>query len=114
MLEQGYGALVNISSYVAIEPSAKFPVSACIRSALSNFTKLYADQYAEHNIRMNNVLPGFLENYPTDEKILAAIPMKRAGKLKEVAKTVAFLLSPEANYITGQNIRIDGGYTRSV
>jgi NAD(P)-dependent dehydrogenase (short-subunit alcohol dehydrogenase family) len=63
---------------------------------------------------MNNVLPGFLENYPTDEKILAAIPMKRAGKLKEVAKTVAFLLSPEANYITGQNIRIDGGYTRSV
>lgn len=113
MEEQGGGAIVNISSFTAVEPWLKSPVSSTWRSALSAFTKLYADRYAAANIRMNNVLPGFIDSLPVDEAIRATIPMGRYGSVAEVANTVAFLLSADAGYITGQNIRIDGARTRS-
>ncbi len=114
MLAQGGGAIVNISTYAAFEPEAAFPVSASLRAALAGFTKMYADQYAAHRIRMNNVLPGFIDSYPESEDNLRRIPMKRYGTVNEIGKTVRFLLSDDAGYITGQNIRVDGGITRSV
>ncbi|NEQ81034.1 SDR family oxidoreductase [Moorena producens] len=114
MFKQGGGAIVNISSYAAVEPSLGRPVSSTIRAALDSFTKLYADRYAQNNIRMNCILPGFIDNYPVDNDIFAAIPMQRQAKLTEIAKTVAFLLSADAGYITGQNLRVDGGLTRSL
>jgi NAD(P)-dependent dehydrogenase (short-subunit alcohol dehydrogenase family) len=114
MIEQGGGAIVNVSTFAAFEPSASFPVSSTLRAALGSFVKLYADRYAGHNIRMNNVLPGYVDNYEIDEATQASIPMGRRGQVGEVAKTVAFLVSYGAGYITGQNIRIDGGLTRSV
>ncbi|MGJ3237819.1 MAG: SDR family oxidoreductase [Anaerolineae bacterium] len=114
MQAQGHGAIVNISTFAAFEPTSNFPVSASLRAALASFTKLYADQYAADNIRMNNVLPGFQDNYPEDPVIMAKIPMERYGKVEEVASTTAFLLSEGAGYITGQNIRVDGGITRAV
>jgi len=114
MLAQGGGAIVNISTYAAFEPEAAFPVSASLRAALAGFTKIYADQYAAHRIRMNNVLPGFIDSYPESEDNLRRIPMKRYGTVNEIGKTVRFLLSDDAGYITGQNIRVDGGITRSV
>jgi len=81
---------------------------------LGSYTKLYADRYAPHNIRMNNVLPGFVDSYPESEANLRQIPLGRYGKVEEVANTVRFLLSDEAGYITGQNIRVDGGITRAI
>lgn len=113
-LRQGGGSVVNVSTFAAFEPSLKFPVSSALRAALGSFTKLYADQYASAGIRMNNVLPGFVESYPVHRDALQTIPLGRAGTLAEIAKTIAFLLSDDAGYITGQNIRVDGGMTRSV
>ncbi len=114
MRAQGGGAIVNISTFAAYEPDARFPVSASLRAALGSFCKLYADQEAPHNIRMNNVLPGFIDTYPVDAAIRATIPAARYGRAGEIARTVAFLLSADAGYITGQNLRADGGLTRSV
>ena len=111
---QGSGAMVNISTFSAFEPSPSFPVSSALRAGLAGYTKLYADRYAESNIRMNNVLPGFMDNYPSNPEIVEKIPMKRYAKVQEVAKTVRFLLSDDAGYITGQNIRVDGGITRGI
>lgn len=113
-LQQGGGAMVNISTFSAFEPELAFPVSSTLRAGLASFTKLYANRYAEAGIRINNVLPGYMDNYPESEDNLAKIPMKRYARVEEIAQTVRFLLSEEAGYITGQNIRADGGITRSI
>lgn len=111
---QGGGAIVNISTFAAFEPELGFPVSSSLRAALAGFTKLYADRYAADGIRINNVLPGYMDNYPESDANLAKIPMQRYARVQEVAKTVRFLLSDDAGYITGQNIRVDGGITHSI
>lgn len=113
-IKQGGGSVVNISTFAAFEPSPVFPISACMRAALGSYIKLYADKYAKENIRINNVLPGFVDSKPVHEKFLKDIPMGRYGKVEEIAKSVKFLLSDDASYTTGQNIRVDGGITRSV
>jgi NAD(P)-dependent dehydrogenase (short-subunit alcohol dehydrogenase family) len=114
MQSQGGGAIVNISTYAVFEPESAFPVSGPIRAALAGFTKLYADEYAKDGIRMNTLMPGFIDSLPETAERRARIPMGRYGTVAEIAKTVLFLLSPDAGYITGQNIRVDGGLTRSV
>ena len=108
------GSIVNISTFSALEPDPAFPISSTLRAGLASFTKLYADRYAPAGIRMNNLLPGFVDSYDADEATLKRIPMGRVGKTSEIADTVAFLLSDAAGYITGQNIRVDGGITRSI
>jgi len=112
--KRGGGAIVNISSFAAFEPDPTFPTSATFRAGLASFTKLYADQYAAEGIRMNNVLPGFIDSLPEREHFKQRIPTGRYGTTNEIAETVSFLLSDGAAYITGQNIRVDGGITRSV
>ena len=114
MEKAGNGAIVNISTYATFEPEPFFPTSGAFRSSLAAFTKLYSDRYAASNIRMNNLLPGFIDSLPEKEEFKERIPLKRYGKAEEVAATAAFLISDAAAYITGQNIRIDGGITRSV
>jgi NAD(P)-dependent dehydrogenase (short-subunit alcohol dehydrogenase family) len=114
MVRQRGGAVINISSAWAFEPSAMFPTSAVFRSALAAFTKIFADQYAADNVRMNNVLPGWIDSLPGTEERRTSVPMQRYGTSEEIAATIAFLASEGAGYITGQNLRIDGGLTRSV
>lgn len=113
MKEAGQGAFVNISTYFAFEPSLAYPVSSAMRAALGSYCKMFADRYGEENIRMNNVLPGFINSYPVDGATEAKIPLKRGGTVEEIANTVAFLASAESGYITGQNIKVDGGLGRS-
>jgi NAD(P)-dependent dehydrogenase (short-subunit alcohol dehydrogenase family) len=114
MIKQGGGAIVNISTFAAFEPDAAFPVSSALRAALAGYTKLYADEYASQGIRMNNVLPGFIDSYPESGANIQRIPTGRYGRVAEIAQTVRFLLSDGAGYLTGQNIRVDGGISRSV
>lgn len=114
MQRQGGGAIVNVSTYAAFEPRLTYPVSGTMRIALAAFAKLYADRYAREGIRINNLLPGLVENWPADAAFVRSIPMGRAAKLTEIARTAAFLLGADAAYITGQNIRVDGGANRSV
>ena len=78
------------------------------------FTKLYADRYAADGIRMNALLPGYIDSLNHKPETAATVPMRRIGTMDEIAKTAAFLLSDDAGYITGQNIRVDGGITRHV
>ncbi len=114
MVAQGGGAIVNISTFAAFEPDPVFPTSGVFRAGLAAFTKLFADQYAAHNVRMNNVLPGFIDSLPEKEAFRSRIPMGRYGKASEIAGVIAFLASEAGGYITGQNLRVDGGITRSV
>lgn len=114
MASQGGGAILNISTAWAFEPSAMFPTSAVARAGLAAFTKLFADEYAAQNVRMNNVLPGWIDSLPQTEARAASVPMKRYGREEEIAATVAFLCSEGAGYITGQNIRVDGGLMRGI
>lgn len=114
MVRQKSGAIINISTAWAFEPAAQFPTSAVARAGLAAFTKIFADQYAADGVRMNNVLPGWIDSLPATEERRQGVPMKRYGRSEEVAATIAFLASEGAAYITGQNIRVDGGLTRAI
>lgn len=114
MQQQKSGSIVNISTYALFEPEADFPTSGVFRAGLAAFTKLFADRYAAENVRMNNVLPGFIDSLPEKDERRDRIPMGRYGTADEVGELIAFLGSEKSSYITGQNIRIDGGITRSV
>jgi NAD(P)-dependent dehydrogenase (short-subunit alcohol dehydrogenase family) len=114
MVAQKGGTIVNISTAWAFEPSAMFPTSAVARAGLAAYTKIFADTYAADNVRMNNVLPGWIDSLPATEERRDSVPMRRYGTSAEIAATVAFLVSEGGGYITGQNIRVDGGLTRAV
>jgi NAD(P)-dependent dehydrogenase (short-subunit alcohol dehydrogenase family) len=114
MQKQKMGSIINISTAWAFEPSAMFPTSAVFRAGLAAYTKIFADTYAADNIRMNNVLPGWIDSLPQTDERRQGVPMKRYGTSAEIAATVAFLASDGAGYITGQNLRVDGGLTRGV
>jgi len=114
MVAQKGGAIINISTAWAFEPSDMFPTSAVFRAGLAAYTKIFADTYAADNVRMNNVLPGWIDSLPATEQRREMVPMQRYGTSEEIAATVAFLASTGAGYITGQNLKVDGGLTRSV
>ena len=114
MEAQGGGAIVNISTFAAFEPDPMFPTSGIFRAGLAGFAKLFADRYAGAGIRINNVLPGFIDSLPEKDDRRARIPMGRYGKAAEVSSLISWLVSEDGAYMTGQNLRIDGGLTRSV
>ncbi|MEH6525948.1 MAG: SDR family oxidoreductase [Sneathiella sp.] len=114
MAKQGGGSIINISTFAVFEPDPLFPTSGVFRAGLASFTKLFSDKFAADNVRMNNILPGFIDSLPETEDRRARIPMGRYGRAEEVSSLVGYLASDNAAYITGQNLRIDGGLTRGV
>lgn len=114
MVEQGGGAIVNVSTFAVFEPDPDFPTSAVFRAGLAGYTKLFADKYAAQGVRMNNVLPGFIDSLPEKEDRRARIPAGRYARVRELSETIAFFATDASSYITGQNLRVDGGLTHSV
>lgn len=93
MKQQKSGTIINISTAWAVEPSGMFPTSAVFRAGLAAFTKIFADTYAADNIRMNNILPGWIDSLPETDERRESVPMQRYGRSDEIAATVAFLAS---------------------
>ena len=114
MRERGGGSITAISTFSAFEPSPAFPVSSVLRAGLGSFVKLLAREVAGDGIRCNAVLPGFIDSYPEDDETVASIPAGRYGTTGEIADVVHFLTTDGAAYLTGQNLVVDGGLTRSV
>ena len=114
MTAQGGGSIVNVSTFAAFEPDPDFPTSAVFRAGLADFAKLFSTKYAGENVRMNNVLPGFIDSLPEKEDRVARIPAGRYARVEELSEVIAFLASEKSSYVTGQNIRVDGGLTASV
>jgi len=114
MEEQGGGSIVNVSTFAVFEPDPDFPTSAVFRAGLAGYTKLFSTKYAAAGLRMNNVLPGFIDSLPEKPDRLARIPAGRYARVEELSKVIGFLISDDSSYITGQNIRVDGGLTHSV
>lgn len=114
MKAQQSGSIVNISTAWAFEPSEMFPTSAVFRTGLAAYSKIFADTFAKDNVRINNVLPGWIDSLPETDARRATVPMGRYGTADEIANVVAFLASNQSSYMTGQNIRVDGGVTHSI
>lgn len=114
MEKQGHGSIVNISTFAVFEPDPDFPTSAVFRAGLAGYTKLFSTKFAAAGLRMNNVLPGFIDSLPEKPDRLARIPAGRYAKVEELSKVIGFLISDDSSYLTGQNIRVDGGLTHSV
>ena len=84
-----------------------------MRAGLSSYTRIFVDSFSHHNVRMNNILPGRVDDGTEWKEREAGIPLQRYGKVEEVAATAAFLASQGAAYITGQTLCVDGELMRS-
>lgn len=117
MLRRGGGSIINISGVGYNEPDARFPVADTIRASLSAYTKLFARSYAAQGIRMNCVAPSVAlgeSSAPADAALAASLPIGRPARYDEVARVVAFLASDAASYVTGETLRVDGGFSASI
>lgn len=118
MIKQRYGRIVNIASVVGLIGNPGQANYAASKAGVIGFTKSMARELASRNITVNAVAPGYIETAMTNKlsddqkkKLTDMIPMGRLGKPEDIAKVVGFLCSPEADYITGQVIAVDGGMT---
>jgi NAD(P)-dependent dehydrogenase (short-subunit alcohol dehydrogenase family) len=123
LAQSKHGRIVGVSSFVAHVfrvPGAQFTASAAAKAALEGFAKSVAVQLAPHGITVNCVVPGFIQKDAGThaaldpegwKRVVANIPLGRLGQPDDVAATVYYLLTPDAAYITGQSIHVDGGLT---
>ncbi len=116
MMKQRCGKIVNISSVVGIMGNVGQANYAASKGGVISLTKSAAKELAARNITVNAVAPGYIETEMTKNlsdnvknAFMNLIPLKRAGQPEDVANVVSFLVSPAADYITGQVIHIDGG-----
>ena len=116
MMGQRYGRIINLSSVVGLKGNAGQSNYAASKAGIIGFTKSIAKELASRNILVNAVVPGYIETDMTAalteeqrKAVTDAIPLKRVAKPQEVARVILFLASPDADYITGQVIAVDGG-----
>jgi 3-oxoacyl-[acyl-carrier protein] reductase len=116
MLERQYGRIVNISSVIGRMGNRGQANYAASKAGIIGLTQTLAKEFADKGVTVNAIAPGFigtdmLKSVPSNimEKILAQIPMGRLGRPEEIASAVTYLVSPEAGYITGQVIDVNGG-----
>ena len=130
MRERGFGRVINITSLSVLEPIDHLAISGAMRAAITSWAKLLSKEVARFGVTVNCVMPGIIhtkrienlralkaqrEGTTVDEemaKTAREIPAGRIGSTEELASLVAFLASPLASYITGQNIAVDGGLRR--
>ena len=118
MMKNKFGRIINISSIVGITGNAGQSNYAASKAGLIGMSKSIAKEVATKNITVNCIAPGWIKSEMTDglsedikKNFLDRIPMKKIGKPEDIANTVIFLASEEAEYITGQTITVDGGRT---
>lgn len=116
MMKEKYGRIINISSVVAATGNVGQANYAAAKAGMVGFTKSLAKEVGSRNITVNTVAPGFIDtdmtkglNEELKTKLLAAIPLARLGQAEEIAHAVAFLASPQAGYITGETLHVNGG-----
>lgn len=115
MLESGGGTIVNTASMYGWVGSPGSAAYNAAKAGVINLTRSLALEYAEKNIRINALCPGFIDTpiIPEESKkeLSSITPMKRLGKAEEMAKAVLFLASDDSSYMTGNSLTVDGGYT---
>jgi 3-oxoacyl-[acyl-carrier protein] reductase len=116
MMKQSYGRIINISSVSGLVGQAGQVNYSASKAGLIGLTKSLAREVAGRNVTVNAVAPGFITTEMTDQlpekvkqHVLTMIPLGQFGDCQDVAAAVAFLASPEAKYITGQVLTVDGG-----
>ncbi|RXI98041.1 3-oxoacyl-[acyl-carrier-protein] reductase [Anaerobacillus alkaliphilus] len=116
MMKQRFGRIINISSVVGVLGNAGQANYVAAKAGVIGLTKTLARELANRNITVNAVAPGFIETDMTDElpeeikqELLKQIPLAKLGKAEDIASVVRFLVSEDANYMTGQTLHVDGG-----
>ena len=113
------GAIINVSSIGGYIGMRDFPAYCASKHAIDGFTKSIADKWAKDGIRVNAIAPGFVAtsaidwaraNPAMEKGLLASIPLRRFGEPSDIANVILFLVSPQASYVCGHNMIVDGGY----